>query len=186
VLPAILLSGLVCLWLLLRDPSFDRRELWRAAAERTHGRPLLARTAILCAIIAAIMALWRPADFFALCRNHPQVWLAILVLYPPLSVYPQELVFRTFFFHRYGRLFRTPAARVVASAAAFGYAHILLHSALVMALTALGGLLFATTYQRTRSLFLVTLEHAVYGCWLLTVGFGAHFQNALRLLTRSS
>jgi membrane protease YdiL (CAAX protease family) len=140
------------------------------------------RAVLLCAVLAAVFALARPAALFALVRARPRVWLAIMLLYPLLSVYPQELVFRTFFFHRYGGLFPTRALRVAASAVAFGYAHVLLHSGTIVALTMVGGALFAATYERSRSLFLVTVEHAVYGCWLLTVGVGGLFHNAVRIV----
>jgi len=39
-------------------------------------------------------------------------------------------------------------------------------------LTFIGGVLFAYTYQKTKSTALVAIEHAVYGNWLFTVGMG--------------
>lgn len=41
-----------------------------------------------------------------------------------------------------------------------------------MVLTFVGGLLFAFTFQKTKSTLLVTVEHAIYGSWLFTVGMG--------------
>ena len=41
-----------------------------------------------------------------------------------------------------------------------------------MVLTFLGGLIFAITYYKTKSTLLVSIEHAIYGCWLFTVGMG--------------
>ena len=75
-----------------------------------------------------------------------------MLLYPALSVVPQELVFRTFFFHRYGRLFGGPWVATAASALAFSWAHVVLLNGLAVVLTLLGGWLFARTYLRTRSL----------------------------------
>jgi hypothetical protein len=43
---------------------------------------------------------------------------------------------------------------------------------LVLFLTFLGGVLFALTYNKTRSTLLVSIEHAIYGSWLFTVGMG--------------
>jgi membrane protease YdiL (CAAX protease family) len=184
VLPVILGSGLICGWLLWRDPTFARAELWAAREARGFGRGVLARALALGAALAVVAGLRDPAALFALPRTRPLVWLVILVAYPVLSVYPQEVVFRTFFFHRYRDLLRTPVARVLASALAFAWGHVILHNGLVIALTTVGGLLFAATYERSRSLFLVTLEHALYGCWLLTIGFGGLFQTALRFAQR--
>jgi membrane protease YdiL (CAAX protease family) len=42
----------------------------------------------------------------------------------------------------------------------------------VLAFTFIGGILFAYTYQKTKSTLLVSIEHAIYGCWLFTVGMG--------------
>jgi len=41
-----------------------------------------------------------------------------------------------------------------------------------MILTFVGGILFALTFQKTKSTLLVSIEHAIYGCWLFTVGMG--------------
>ena len=40
-------------------------------------------------------------------------------------------------------------------------------------LTFLGGLLFAFTFKKTKSTILVSIEHAIYGSWLFTIGMGA-------------
>ena len=42
-------------------------------------------------------------------------------------------------------------------------------------MTAAGGWLFARDYARHRSLTLVCLEHAAYGCVIFTVGLGRFF-----------
>jgi membrane protease YdiL (CAAX protease family) len=47
-----------------------------------------------------------------------------------------------------------------------------LKNSLVMLLTFLGGILFAITFHKTRSTLLVSIEHAIYGIWLFTVGMG--------------
>ena len=51
-------------------------------------------------------------------------------------------------------------------------AHIFFRSTLVMFLTFIGGILFAFTFNKTKSTLLVSIEHAIYGCWLFTVGMG--------------
>ena len=45
-----------------------------------------------------------------------------------------------------------------------------------------GGLFFADTYAKTRSLAAVYFEHALYGCYLFTIGLGFYFYhgNAVR------
>jgi len=116
-----------------------------------------------------------PQHLFILVRERPWLWLLIIVAYPVLSVVPQELVFRSFFLHRYRDILGSDSATVACSALAFGFAHLVLHNWVAVVLTLLGGLLFARTYWKTRSLPAVAWEHALYGVSLFTVGLGHHF-----------
>ncbi len=92
-----------------------------------------------------------------------------------LSVYPQELIFRAFLMRRYAPIFGTGYRAAAASAAAFGFAHIIYGTVASVVITAVGGWLFARRYQRTRSLAVVWLEHALYGVLAFTVGLGDLF-----------
>jgi membrane protease YdiL (CAAX protease family) len=44
-----------------------------------------------------------------------------------------------------------------------------------MVLTFVAGLLFAWRYQTTGSLLVTCIEHALYGCFIFTVGLGGLF-----------
>ena len=44
---------------------------------------------------------------FKVVYNKPMLWFFILVIYSFLSVYPQELIYRTFYFQRYTDLFKS-------------------------------------------------------------------------------
>ncbi|WP_460219149.1 CPBP family intramembrane glutamic endopeptidase [Psychroserpens sp. MEBiC05023] len=112
-------------------------------------------------------------NLFVVILNKPLLWLMILFIYSFFSVYPQELIYRTFFFQRYQSLFKDQRLFFVINAALFSLAHIFFGNGLVMILTFIGGLLFAFTFQNTKSTLLVSIEHAIYGCWLFTVGMGA-------------
>ncbi|NRA91726.1 MAG: CPBP family intramembrane metalloprotease [Psychroserpens sp.] len=111
-------------------------------------------------------------NLFVVVLNKPLLWLVILFIYSFFSVYPQELIYRTFFFQRYQGLFKIKSLFIMINAALFSLAHIFFRNSLVMILTFLGGLLFALTFQKTKSTLLVSIEHAIYGCWLFTVGMG--------------
>ena len=166
---------IVCLAYLLLDRSFQRRELWAATLSRAHvGRICLVFIA-LAGGIAVCVALFEPDELFSFVRRAPQVWIFVMILYPVFSVYPQELVYRTFLFHRYRDVFRSEWAMIAASAVAFGYMHIIFNNWLAVAMTTIGGALFAYTYSRTRSTMLATFEHALYGCFVFTVGLGRYF-----------
>jgi membrane protease YdiL (CAAX protease family) len=97
------------------------------------------------------------------------------VFYPLLSVYPQELLYRSFLLHRYRPVFGDGTGAAAASAVAFGCAHLMFHNVLSVLLTLVGGWLFARRYQRSRSLLTASVEHALYGVLAFTIGLGALF-----------
>lgn len=114
-----------------------------------------------------------PRDLFVVILNKPKLWGVILFVYSLFSVYPQELIYRTFYFQRYEALFNNKKLFLFINAIIFSLAHLFFRNTLVIGLTFLGGLLFAFTFNKTRSTLLVTVEHAIYGCWLFTVGMGS-------------
>ncbi len=129
---------------------------------------------LLVIIIITTVFVWvtDKKALFSVLLNKPQLWLFILFVYTFLSVYPQELIYRTFFFKRYKSLFKNNNAFIFINAVLFALAHLLFRNTLVIILTFLGGIFFALTYHKTKSTLLVSIEHAIYGCWLFTVGMG--------------
>ena len=110
---------------------------------------------------------------FGIVRHKPLSWAAFSVAYCAYSVYPQELIFRTFFFQRYRQFIQSEEIFILINAAVFSFAHIIFKNGLVILITFLGGLLFGFTFTKTKSTILVSIEHAIYGCWLFTVGMGS-------------
>jgi len=53
--------------------------------------------------------------------------------------------------------------------------HLIFGNLVPVILTVAGGYLFARTYLATRSLFCVCVEHALYGCFIFTIGLGHLF-----------
>jgi membrane protease YdiL (CAAX protease family) len=185
VLPAMTVSGLACLVFLLLDPTFPRARLLDAAAARRGLRQVLLRTAAVWAAVLVVALVTLPrAGLFVLPRARPGLWLIVVLAYPVVSAYPQEVMYRAFFFHRYGPLFRRPAALIAANAALFGWAHLLVHNAVAVLLAAVGGVLLATTYARSRSTLLVAAEHALYGGFVFSAGVGGMFVNSVRVVSR--
>ena len=178
--PGCILAGLWagflgCLLALRRDPAFDRnalrlRFIWGAPLWRRLGLFALASAGML------LLTWWLfPADFLLLPREKPALWLALMLLYAALSVYPQEVIYRVFLFHRYRRLAPRPWMLAALSALAFSAAHLVFFNWVAPALTLAGGALFARSYQRHRSLGLVCLEQALYGGALFTAGLGLRY-----------
>ncbi len=168
-------------WRFLRhDPTFDRQQLWNLGPVRTEWKFVLARTAVMCGLIGAGVWLYLPANLFVLVRRAPLAWLAVMVLYPILSVYPQEVFFRAFFFHRYRRLMGQGTGAIIAGAMLFGFVHIVFGNWVSVLLSSAGGLLFARTYLTSGSLALASIEHALYGNFIFTIGLGEFFFHGAR------
>lgn len=163
----------VMLW---RSPTFSRRRFYHPQV--LHRRSL---TDVMLFFIPSIFLLlfytfyFEPRLWFAFPRENPEMWLRVMVLYPILSVYPQELIYRGFFFRRYGRLFSHSSGLIMASAIAFGYLHIIFLNGTAVILSMIGGFFFAQNYYKHRSLFLTSIEHSLYGCFIFTCGLGVYF-----------
>jgi membrane protease YdiL (CAAX protease family) len=162
----------ICLTILMRDKTFDRARLWRAEAVRGAIPRILALYVPAMFLLGAMVYRFMPDAFLSFPRERPVIWAAVMLLYPILSVWPQNVIYRAFIHHRYACLFRSPTALLLASAAAFCWGHIIFQNWVALALTFPGGLIFAATYQRTRSTLAASLEHALYGCLVFTVGLG--------------
>lgn len=128
---------------------------------------------ILIAIITGsyVWLVDRP-NFLWVVINKPYLWLLMLFVYSVFSVYPQEVIYRTFFFKRYQSLFVNQNFLLLINAVLFSMAHLFFKNTLVLIMTFVGGILFAFTFLKTKSTLLVTIEHALYGCCLFTVGMG--------------
>jgi len=128
----------------------------------------------LIAIITILFVWFTDAkNLFNVVINKPKLWILILLFYSIFSVYPQELLYRTFFFKRYQPIFKNEKVFILVNALLFSMAHLLFKNTLVLVLTFIGGILFAFTFLKTKSTFLVSIEHSIYGCWLFTVGMGS-------------
>lgn len=152
---------------------------WNMAGFKAGWRPVLFRFVGLAAIIAWLMACFQPENLFSLVRGQPALWILIMVIYPVLSVLPQELVYRSYLYHEYKDIWdKRPGLFPWASAAAFGWMHIIFLNPVAVVMTIIGGYLFGQTYWRYRSLALVCFEHALYGCFVFTIGLGSYFYSA--------
>jgi membrane protease YdiL (CAAX protease family) len=130
-------------------------------------------TLLLIIVITTAFVYFTDANsLFNVLLNKPQLWVFILFVYSFFSVYPQELIYRTFFFNRYQALFKSKNLFIFINATIFSLGHIFFKSSLVLILTFVGGILFAYTFNKTKSTLLVSIEHAIYGSWLFTVGMG--------------
>lgn len=130
---------------------------------------------LLFIVIVTVLYVWftDKIQLFNVVKSKPLLWVVILFVYSIFSVYPQELIYRAFFFKRYSSLVQNEYLFVFINAIVFSLGHFFFNNLLVLVLTFFGGLLFAFTFSKTKSTLLVSIEHAIYGCWLFTVGMGS-------------
>ncbi|MEM6261412.1 MAG: CPBP family intramembrane glutamic endopeptidase [Bacteroidota bacterium] len=169
----LLLGGGYCFLMLWRDTSFDRRRFringfkdWKKL-----GLIWLGFAVISNAVVATIF----PDRLFLLVHENPLLLLIIWIFYPLWSAYPQELIFRAFFFHRYDALFPNVQVAILVNAILFSFSHIIFQNWIALAGTFLISFVFARTYLKSKSLSVVALEHSLIGNWVFTVGLGQYF-----------
>ena len=159
----------------LRKRGYNFKHDWNwAALNRSTIMPILRR--FLPCAIGMLIFTWIliPEQLFSLPHKKPLAWVAVMVLYPLLSVVPQEILFRTYYLGRY-HLFMSPNTLRLTSAIAFGWVHIVLLNWVAVVFSMVGGVFFAETYLKTKSLACVCFEHALYGCYLFSIGLGYYF-----------
>jgi membrane protease YdiL (CAAX protease family) len=171
----LLIAALAAFLVLRYGTSFGSTRCTSAANLRLDLFPLLLRDAVLLTLLGLAVRFRAPHLLFSFVKRAPRLWALVMLFYPLLSVYPQELLYRAFFFHRYEGLFGSGWTMLFASALAFGFVHIIFGNALALALSFIGGLLFAYTYLHSGSLLLTCLDHAIFGNFLFTIGLGQFF-----------
>ncbi len=177
-----LLFAAVAVFLILRsDPSFDSSHLVSWHNVRSQLLPLLVRDALFLAFLGLAVRVFAPQLLFSLLKRAPGLWALVMLLYPLVSVYPQELIYRAFFFHRYQPLFGSGLLMIAASAIAFGFVHIIFGNWPAVILCIIGGFLFSFTYQHSGSLLFTCLDHAIFGNFIFTIGLGQFFYHGSRI-----
>lgn len=148
---------------------------WNMEGFKAGIRAVCKRFFVLAPPIALLAWLIIPENFLALPRERTELWIKIMFFYPVLSVWPQEIIYRSFLYHRYAPLFGQGRGFIAASSLSFAFMHIMFLNPVALFMTAIGGYLFASDYARHKSLALACLEHTLYGCLVFTVGLGVYF-----------
>jgi len=174
-LPVLWIATAYCYWQLRRDPTFDRALLSSPGALSDQIVSILTLFLVVAGLVWIGVRLFSPELLFGFARSRPVLWAVVMILYPVLSVYPQGITYRAFLMHRYAVFVPSGIGLILLSAAAFAVMHLVFRNPLAVVLTFAGGLLFAWRYQKTGSLVTSSFEHALYGCWLFTIGLGQYF-----------
>lgn len=188
LMPMLIIFTLCVLVFLLLDRTFPKRQLWNWAGARRE-LPRILKVFLLGAyglftiayaldaytdVMSVTVADGIVASAFLQLPASENWWILIFIAigYPWLSCYPQEITHRAFFFHRYGPILPGRWPMIAVNALAFCWLHAPFWSGIALAMTLPAGVLFAWTYDRTKSTLAVTLEHAIYGWWVFFVGLG--------------
>ena len=166
------LIGFMYILVLLRRKGFLKLRLPNKENWNPFWKEVGVKLVVIIVVTGVYVFFIAPDKLFSVLIKRPQLWGLFLFIYTFLSVWPQEIIYRTFFYERYEELIKNKWLFIFINAILFSLAHLFLGSFLVQLLTFIGGLLFAFTYQKTRSTTLVSIEHAIYGNWLFTVGMG--------------
>ena len=152
------------------------RHIWGWAGMNWRNlKPILIRWAIVSVAMVVFIYFYNPSRFLYLPRERPEILPMLASFYPIFSALPQEFIFCSFFFARYAPFFGHGKWMVLASAVVFAYAHVLYINPVAPTISFLGGLIFAQTYLKSKSLALVTFEHSLYGLSLFFSGLGWYF-----------
>jgi uncharacterized protein len=162
--------------LLLADPTFRLRAELRRGFSGWQLLSILAVFGVAGGAVTYWVWLIHPQWYLEFPKNRPELWARIMLLYPLASVAVQELVYRTFYFHRYGPLFgRQRWLGILLNGVLFGFGHIVIGTTFAILGTFATGTLFALRYSATRSFWAVFLEHTLWGWLVFTVGLGRFF-----------
>ncbi len=168
-------SALALFGLVSKKEGFSFAGEWNLA-EVGKGLPqVLFHFTVATPLLVAFSMVYEPESFFAFPRDHTGAWVAVMLLYPLLSVLPQEIIYRSFFFHRYEEWLGNTWMVLAVSAFSFGYMHAIFGNYVAIILSWFGGMIISRTYAQHRSLALACLEHSLYGCLVFTIGLGRYF-----------
>lgn len=171
---AILVAAAIGAVLILR---FDDNFHWNVLGVNTYKvwQILILRFGIFAAMLTLYVYYFEPDRFLRLFLERPHLLALIFFFYPLFSALPQEFIFRTFFYHRYRKLFPNTHVLMLVNATLFAIAHLIFQNWIAIVATFVLSLAVSSTYLRSRSLLACTVEHALYGNLIYLIGVGEFF-----------
>ncbi|MFP4333337.1 MAG: type II CAAX prenyl endopeptidase Rce1 family protein [Campylobacterales bacterium] len=170
----LLLISLIYPVLFLYFKKFDFRGLLQLPSTKQL-RWVVYRFAFFGSALALMVVLFFGDMLFSFVLNMPYIFATVILLYPLLSVVPQEIIYRVFFFERYERFFAKSYAFVIINIFVFAYMHIVFDNIYAPLLSIIGGAIFTLNYYRHRNFILLVFEHTLYGWLIFTLGIGRFF-----------
>ena len=104
-----------------------------------------------------------------------QLWVMVMFIYLFLSVIPQEIIYRVYFYHRYKKLFNgNLLILTLLNLFFFSFAHIVFNNPHAILITAFASPIFSYLYIK-ESFFTCVLVHSLGGQIIFTLGLGRYF-----------
>lgn len=175
LMPLVITVAGTCSYLLFKKGVLQHQ--WRQikSTQLKHIKAIGQLFVLLAIPVAILIGILIPEKLFDLPINATQTWILVLLLYPVISVIPQELIFRSYFFHRYRKLFKSDYSRWFLSSFSFGLAHLLYANWIAVVMSFFGGLLFGYRFIASKNIAVVVIEHSLWGTFIFTSGLGSYF-----------
>lgn len=170
---------IACFYALFRlRGKVNWRWLWGRPWQGWWRGPVI-RGAIAAAGLLCWVLFFDKGEFLNFPRQRPFLWLVVMILYPVLSVVPQEIIYRVFIFSGHRNALPTMGLRVLVSAVLFGWLHVIYAGYFAIFSSALAGLAIGVSYNlhegKKGAIWPIILEHALYGQLVFTLGLGKYF-----------
>jgi len=175
LMPILLLLALGCLIYLWSDQSFDRTRLWNTRHFFPYMRQILIAFTGISIFLGLFTYLFFEHRFLVFPIDRPNAALTFALMYPLLGALPQEIIFKSFFFHRYRTLFPGPLSLIILNGLSFGLFHLWYANIIAPVFSVFAGMILSYRYLKTRSLALITIEHSLLGIFLYVIGLGWFF-----------
>lgn len=140
-------------------------------------KDIFKRFLILSIFLTIFTFIFSKNSFLFLPKQKIDIWILVMLFYPILSAFFQEVIFRTFFALRYINLFKNKNFFIFINALIFALVHLLYGNLIAVIFSFFGGILFIKTYLKSNSTLLCWVEHSLYGNFIFTIGLGHYFYN---------
>ena len=117
-------------------------------------------------------------NFMVFPKENPLTFLLVIFLYPFLSVIPQEIIFRKYFFFKFNDIMPRNYL-IFINGLVFSLAHVFFNNYIAIIFTFFGGIYLSWSYLRSESLTLVIYEHTLFGIFIFASGLGRYFYHAV-------
>ncbi len=167
----------VMLYLFIRSHKvIFQKQIWKFPKDRH----LWISAIIISVMISIFIIMYSIFDpyitLLELPKQRPSLWFMIMLLYPLLSVVPQELIWRYHLLEQMKPILPSKQLRIFISSFAFGWMHVVYgHYFSVISTIILGWILCIIYYRSGKSIWPIWFIHAIAGQAVFTFGLGEYF-----------